>query len=157
MKNQQLFVISLMTLLTVLMALGCSGNSGANITDNQNEVALTDAETANSSANKVTESADDDPEKKTKVTFIELGSVRCIPCQKMVPIMESVEKKFGDQIKVVFYDVWTPEGRPYGEKYKIRAIPTQVFLDEKGDEYFRHEGFFPEDELVEVLKIKGVR
>jgi thioredoxin 1 len=48
------------------------------------------------------------------------------------------------------------EGRPYGEKYGISAIPTQVFMDEKGKEYFRHEGFFPEEELVKVLKMKGV-
>jgi thioredoxin 1 len=96
-------------------------------------------------------------EKKYKVTFIELGSVRCIPCQKMVPIMESVEENYGDQVKVVFYDVWTPEGQPYGQKYGIKLIPTQVFLDENGEEYFRHEGFFPEEELVKVLQMKGVK
>ncbi|HQK72015.1 MAG TPA: hypothetical protein PL101_12990, partial [Bacteroidales bacterium] len=42
-------------------------------------------------------------EKKTyKVTFIELGSVRCIPCQQMQPIMKSIQEKYGDQVKVVF-------------------------------------------------------
>jgi thioredoxin 1 len=92
-----------------------------------------------------------------KVTFIELGSVRCIPCQMMQPIMKSVQEKYGDQVKVVFYDVWTPEGRPYGQQYGIQAIPTQVFLDENGKEFFRHEGYFPEEELVKVLKGKGVR
>jgi thioredoxin 1 len=93
---------------------------------------------------------------KHKVTFIELGSVRCIPCQKMQPIMDSVEKKYAGQVKVVFYDVWTAEGRPYADKYNIEVIPTQVFLDENGKEYFRHQGFFPEEELVKVLKQKGV-
>ena len=39
--------------------------------------------------------------------------------------------------------------------HNILLIPTQVFLDENGEEYFRHEGFFPEEELVEVLKMKG--
>lgn len=47
---------------------------------------------------------------KYKVTFIELGSVRCIPCQKMQPVMKSIETKYGNEVKVVFYDVWTPEG-----------------------------------------------
>ena len=41
--------------------------------------------------------------------------------------------------------------------YKINAIPTQVLLDEKGKEFFRHEGYFPEEELVKVLKTKGVQ
>lgn len=96
-------------------------------------------------------------QEKLKVTFIELGSLRCIPCQKMKPIMKSVEEKFAGQVEVVFYDVWTPEGRPYADMYNINLIPTQVFLDENGDEYFRHEGFFPEDELIKVLKLKGVK
>jgi thioredoxin 1 len=92
-----------------------------------------------------------------KVTFIELGSVRCIPCKKMQPIMEEIKKEYKGQVKVVFYDVWTPEGRPYAYKYKIRLIPTQVFLDKDGKEYFRHLGFFPKEELVKVLKQKGVK
>lgn len=92
-----------------------------------------------------------------KVTFIELGSVRCIPCKAMQPVMKSIEKKYTGQVKVLFYDVWTPEGKPFGEQYKINLIPTQVFLDQDGKEYFRHEGFFPEEELVKILKQKGVR
>lgn len=93
---------------------------------------------------------------KYKVTFIELGSVRCIPCQEMQPIMKSIEEKYGSQVKVVFYDVWTPIGKPMADKYNVQLIPTQVFLDENGREFFRHEGFFPEEELVKVLKNKGV-
>ena len=91
-----------------------------------------------------------------KVTFIEIGSVKCIPCRMMQPIIKDIEKEYGDQVEVVFHDVRTPEGKPYGQKYRIRVIPTQVFLDEDGKEYFRHEGFFPKEELVEVLKRKGV-
>ena len=94
---------------------------------------------------------------KSKVTFIELGSVNCIPCKMMQPIMAEIEKEYAGQVKVVFHDVWTPEGRPYAEKYGIQAIPTQVFLDSEGKEYYRHAGFFPKNELVEVLKQKGVK
>lgn len=97
-----------------------------------------------------------DKKSKIKVTFVELGSVRCIPCKMMQPIMKEIEEKYGDEVKVVFYDVWTEAGRPYAEKYGIRAIPTQVFLDENGKEFFRHVGFFPREELFDVLKKKGV-
>lgn len=93
---------------------------------------------------------------KYKVTFIELGSVRCIPCQKMQPVMKSIEEKYGKQVKVVFHDVWTPEGQPFAKQYGIESIPTQVFLDENGKEFSRHVGYFPEEELVKVLKQKGV-
>jgi len=94
---------------------------------------------------------------KYKVTFIELGSVRCIPCQQMQSVMKSIGKKYGNQVKVVFHDVWTPEGKPFGKQYNIEAIPTQVFLDEEGKEFSRHVGFFPEEELVKVLQSKGVK
>ncbi len=107
---------------------------------------------ANYAQNKVNSTS-----KKYKVTFIELGSVRCIPCQKMQPVMKAIEEKYGDQVKIEFYDVWTPEGKPYADKYKVNLIPTQVFLDKDGKEFFRHEGFFPEEEVIKVIKSKGVK
>ncbi len=96
-------------------------------------------------------------EENILVTFVELGSVRCIPCKMMQPIMNDIEKNYAGQVKVVFHDVWTPEGKPFAQDFKIRVIPTQVFLDKDGKEYFRHEGFFPKEELVKVLKQKGVK
>ena len=85
----------------------------------------------------------DSGKKKYKVTFIELGSVRCIPCQQMQPVMKSVEEKYGKDVKVVFHDVWTEAGAPYAKQYSIEAIPTQVFLDKDGKEFFRHVGLLP--------------
>ena len=75
----------------------------------------------------------------------------------MQPIMKAVEEEYKGQVKVVFHDVWTPKGRDDAEKYNIRMIPTQVFLDPKGKEYFRHEGFFPKDDVVKVIKMQGVK
>lgn len=96
-------------------------------------------------------------DKDIKVTFIELGSTKCIPCKMMKPIIEEVKSEYANQVNVIFYDVWKPEGKPYGKKYKVRVIPTQVFLDKDGNEYFRHEGFFPKEDLIQVLKKKGVK
>ena len=93
----------------------------------------------------------------TLVTFVELGSVSCIPCRMMQPIMREIEGTYKGQVRVVFHDVWTEEGKPFARIYGIRVIPTQVFLDAKGVEYFRHEGFFPREQLVAVLKAKGVK
>jgi len=93
---------------------------------------------------------------KSKVTFIELGSIKCVPCKMMQPIIAEIEKEYAGQVKVIFYDVWTSEGRPYGQKYGVRAIPTQVFLDKDGKEFFRHTGFFSKKEIVKVLKKQGV-
>jgi thioredoxin 1 len=94
---------------------------------------------------------------KPKVTFVELGSVNCIPCKQMQPVMKAIEKNYGEQVKVIFYDVWTPEQKKYASQYKIKLIPTQVFLDENGKEFFRHEGFYPEKEIEKLFLSKGVK
>lgn len=91
---------------------------------------------------------------KHKVTFIELGADRCIPCKAMQPIMKEIAAEFEGKIQVVFYDVWKdPEP---ARKYKIQLIPTQVFVDPKGVEIFRHVGFFAKEEILKMLKDKGV-
>jgi len=91
---------------------------------------------------------------KHLVTFIELGADRCIPCKAMQPIMKEIAETCADRIQVVFYDVWKdPEP---GRKYKIQLIPTQVFIDQKGNEVARHVGFFAKDEILQMLKEKSL-
>lgn len=141
-KIQQ--VLTLLIFMAALTSAGCGQNSKTEKN--------TEEKNAQQPKNVQTQAG-----AKYKVTFIELGSVRCIPCQHMQPIMKSVEEKYGDQVNVVFYDVWTPQGKPVADKYGIKSIPTQIFLNENGKEYFRHEGFFPEEELVKVLQQKGVK
>lgn len=96
-------------------------------------------------------------ELKPKVTFVELGSVKCVPCKMMQPVMKAIEEKYGDQVKVIFYDVWTQEQKKFAQQYGIKLIPTQVFLDENGKEFHRHEGFYPEAEIDKLLQGKGLK
>jgi len=91
---------------------------------------------------------------KHKVTFIELGADRCIPCKAMQPVMREIAKEYKGTIQVVFYDVWkTPK---YAKEYGIQLIPTQVFIDKNGEEIFRHVGFYAKDEIIKMLKEKGI-
>ena len=89
-----------------------------------------------------------------QVTFLEIGADRCIPCKKMQPIMKEIAAEFAEDVQVVFYDVWkNPEP---GRKYSIQLIPTQVFLDDRGKEFFRHEGFYPEAEIDTLFRKRGL-
>lgn len=90
------------------------------------------------------------------ITFIELGSDRCIPCKKMQPVMASIEKKYGGQADVVFFDVWEADQKKYASQYGIKLIPTQIFLDSTGTELMRHEGYFPEAEIDSFLVRYGL-
>ncbi len=75
----------------------------------------------------------------------------------MQPVMKSIEQKYGDQLKVVFYDVWKQEQARFAQVYSIRLIPTQVFLDQEGKEVLRHEGFFPEKDIDAFLQSRGLK
>lgn len=91
---------------------------------------------------------------KHKVTFIELGADKCIPCKAMQPVMREIAQEYKGTIQVVFYDVWkTPK---YAKDYGIQMIPTQVFIDKNGEEIFRHVGFYAKDEIIKMLEEKGI-
>jgi thioredoxin 1 len=94
------------------------------------------------------------PSATAKVTFVELGSDTCIPCKEMRPVMDAIERTFGDQVKVVFYDVWEDDAP--AREYDIQYIPTQVFLDDKGVEFHRHTGFYPQENIEALLPEQGL-
>jgi len=80
-----------------------------------------------------------------------------VPCRQMQPVMKAIEEKYTGQVKVIFYDVWKEDQQHYAQEYKIRVIPTQVFLDQNGRELMRHEGFFPEKDIDGFLQSKGLK
>lgn len=92
---------------------------------------------------------------KYQVTFLELGADRCIPCRQMQPIMKEIATVFPDRVQVIFYDVWK-DSAP-ATKYRVQLIPTQVFLDQKGQEFARHVGLFPKEEILDLLKKHGIQ
>lgn len=145
--------LSVISFVLLILYIACSQNIEKNniqdTSENSDQVSTSEKEIQDSSK-------ENDPELKVLVTFVELGSVNCIPCKMMQPIMKEIEKEYKKQVKVVFHDVWKPEGQPYAVNYKIRVIPTQVFLDKDGNEFFRHEGFIPKEEIVKLLKSRGV-
>jgi thioredoxin 1 len=139
--------MKIILLFLLILSISCDS-------DNYNE---NPQSTAQNSKNITSKSIEGRQENVPLITFVELGSVNCIPCKKMQPIMKAIEKKYGEQIKVVFYDVWKPDQKKYGQEYGIRLIPTQVFLDKNGVEIFRHEGFLPEHEIDVFLQSNGLK
>lgn len=86
--------------------------------------------------------------------LVDLGADKCIPCKMMAPILEELKNAYAGQMVVEFIDVWkNPDA---GEPYGIRSIPTQIFYDANGKELFRHEGFFPKEDILAKWKELGV-
>jgi thioredoxin 1 len=92
---------------------------------------------------------------KGVVTMIDLGAEKCVPCKMMAPIMAKLEKAYAGRAAIVFIDVWKNEEQ--AGRFGIRAIPTQVFFNEKGKEVYRHVGFMSEEDIVVQLEKMGVR
>jgi thioredoxin 1 len=91
---------------------------------------------------------------KGMVTMLDLGAKKCVPCKMMAPIMVKLEKAYAEKAAIVFIDVW--ENREQAPRFKVRAIPTQIFFDAQGKEVFRHVGFFDEKSIVAQLTKMGV-
>ncbi|MDD2464445.1 MAG: thioredoxin family protein [Desulfobulbus sp.] len=89
-----------------------------------------------------------------KVTMVDLGAKKCIPCKMMAPIMAELEKEYKDRAAIVFIDVW--ENPDAARKYGIGIIPTQIFYDASGQEMLRHEGFFEKSAIIAELAKLGV-
>ncbi len=92
---------------------------------------------------------------KGMVTMIDLGAKKCIPCKMMAPIMEKMERKYENKAAVVFIDVW--EHREQAARFRVRAIPTQIFFNAVGEEVYRHVGFLAEKDIVSQLENMGVK
>ncbi len=86
--------------------------------------------------------------------LLDVGSVTCIPCKMMAPILEELRKEHAGRFEVEFIDVWKePEA---GRKYNISLIPTQIFFDASGKELFRHEGFISKEDILAKWRELGV-
>jgi thioredoxin 1 len=90
-----------------------------------------------------------------KPTFAELGASGCIPCDMMQPILEALRKKYGEKLNIIFVHVG--QEQILGARYGIQAIPVQIFFDKNGKEFFRHIGFFPQQEVEMKLSEMGVK
>jgi thiol-disulfide isomerase/thioredoxin len=90
-----------------------------------------------------------------KPSMIEFGADGCPPCEMMQPILENLKKSYKDKLNVVFVHVG--ENPILGSRFGIQSIPVQAFYDKSGKEFFRHVGFFAEEEVVKKLKEMGVQ
>ncbi len=92
--------------------------------------------------------------KDGKIIMLELGSVGCIPCEQMKPVMDKLRTTYKDKLEVLFVDV--RKDNATGRRFGAHMIPTQVFLDKTGKEFHRHVGFYSFEEIAPVLKQAGL-
>ncbi|HUV03591.1 MAG TPA: thioredoxin domain-containing protein [Armatimonadota bacterium] len=92
---------------------------------------------------------------KSLPKLLDLGATKCIPCKMMAPILEELAKEYEGRLVVEFIDVWESPDR--GKEYGVKYIPTQIFYDENGEEFFRHVGFYPKEDILAQFEEHGIR
>jgi thioredoxin 1 len=93
-------------------------------------------------------------QREGKTVMLELGSVGCVPCEQMKPVMAKLADVYKGKLEVVFIDV--RQDNKTGRRFGVHMIPTQVFLDKQGKEFHRHVGFYSFEEIALVLKKQGL-
>lgn len=89
-----------------------------------------------------------------QITFLEFGAYNCVTCRKMEFVLEDVKAHYPGKVNVVFLNILKPQNQLLMKYYGIAAIPTQVLLDQSGDEFFRHTGYMPFMELRKQFVLK---
>jgi thioredoxin 1 len=89
-----------------------------------------------------------------RLVMLELGSVGCIQCESMRPVMAKLSDTYKGKLDVIFVDV--KRDHETARRFGVYVIPMQVFLDRQGKEFHRHLGFYSYEEIVPVLKKAGI-
>lgn len=119
------------------------------------------AESGSAITNKIDEIIKIQDGKVNKPVVMELSTTTCPNCKEMYPIMESVNKKYGDKavVGVIYLDDKRTQEKAmdFAKKYSVRVVPTIVFLDEYGQQVIRHEGTMSEEQIINILNQIGVK
>jgi hypothetical protein len=83
--------------------------------------------------------------------LVEFGSDECSECQRMAVVLAEVTPKLRGTVDVVRVD--TDVHPSQAQRWQLRMVPTQLFVDAQGQEQWRHEGYVATGELM--AKIKG--
>ena len=86
--------------------------------------------------------------------LLEFGRGWCIPCKYMKPILEDTSKAYAGKAIVMTVDM--DANKDLVRNFKVRMMPTQVFLMPDGKEFFRNEGTLEREQIAHVFAKMGL-
>lgn len=94
-------------------------------------------------------------EDKTQLPILlDFGADWCEPCKRQKPILLDLKKEYEEKVDIQIIDV--DEERERATEYKIKLIPTQIFIDQKGNQIYRHEGLLEKTKILEKFREMGI-
>jgi thioredoxin 1 len=89
-----------------------------------------------------------------KWLIVEFGGERCIPCMRMQPVLQGLRNLLDK--KATVRNFWIQDHPEVARAHQIMVMPTQIVFNPKGEEAFRHMGYFPPEEFHAALRKLGV-
>ena len=86
--------------------------------------------------------------------MLQFGKSYCPRCKANKPALDKAAKAYEGQAQIVSVD--SDVNMPLVRKFKIRLIPTQIFLLPKGREFYRHEGFLQAHNIAAIFSKMGL-
>lgn len=86
--------------------------------------------------------------------MVDVGKTWCIPCKKMVAVLQEAEKRYKGKAVVEFVDL--EKDPDAADRFKVQMIPTQIFYTAEGKEFERHVGYLPIEDVEKVFTKMGV-
>lgn len=89
-----------------------------------------------------------------KWLIVEFGGERCIPCMNMQPVLQDLQATLGKKARI--HNFWIQQHPEVARQHRIMVMPTQIVFNPKGEEVFRHMGYFPPEEFQQTLRKLGI-
>jgi len=86
---------------------------------------------------------------KHKMTFIEVGSDSCHSCQIMGRKLYKIKQQH-PEYPIYFVNVHKEREAAY--RLRVQMIPTQIVVNSKGYEVYRHVGILSQEEILNIFK-----
>ncbi|MFC1834713.1 thioredoxin family protein [Thermodesulfobacteriota bacterium] len=86
--------------------------------------------------------------------LLEFGRGWCKPCKYMKPILSDMARAFSGRAIVTTVDM--DANTDLVRSFRIRMMPTQVFLMPDGKEFWRNEGTLEREQIAQVFAKMGV-
>lgn len=75
----------------------------------------------------------------------------------MDSVLIKARDRYKGKVEVIKVDINDRKNMDLAEKYRVRLMPTLVFLNESGEVHTRYEGVLSIEDIEKVMKEMGVK
>ena len=80
--------------------------------------------------------------------MVDFNADWCNPCKEMHPILKSLKKKFGNNLKILKINV--DNNKALSNKFNVKGVPSYI-LFQKGEIKWRKSGLVKEETFVDLI------